>query len=169
MISEGKHKARGIEAALGYTSKGTEQIAVLLETEHGEITWYGYFSEKTADRTLESLRYLGWEGDDLSDLSGISANEVTIVVEHEADEDGRTHPRVRWINRAGGLAMKEAMDEKATRAFAARMKNAARASRAKVGAAVPSAPSGGQRTQSGRSQWGEAPPHGDDDIDGIPF
>lgn len=165
MISEGRHKARGIEAALGLTSKGSEQVAVLLEVTAGEhagetITWYGYFTDKTYERTLESLRYLGWSTDDLADLAGIDQNEVSIQVEHEEDESGKLHARVRWVNRAGGLAMKETMDDAAARAFAARMRGAAVASRQKVRTSAASGASGNRATgwHSGYQRRNEPPP-----------
>src|SRR3954466_6748613 len=115
MIPAGTYRARAVEGALGFTSKGTEQIAVQFTVVEGEqkghyITWYGYFSEKTLERTLESLEYCGWEGDDVSDLIGLDKNEVTIVVEHEQDEEGQVRARVRWINSGGGIAMKERMN-----------------------------------------------------------
>ncbi len=69
MLNPGKYRARPIAAALGLTSKGTDQIAVtfeLLDPAGERITWYGFFTEKTTDRTLESLRHCGWKGNDLS-------------------------------------------------------------------------------------------------------
>lgn len=131
MIPNGTYKAKGVEAALGKASTGTHEVAVLLEVTSGDhagtrLTWHGYFTEKTTDRTLESLRYLGWEGDDLSKLEGISANEVSIVVERETyeDRDGVTQERakVRWINGAGGVAIKDRLDDADAIAFAQRMK-----------------------------------------------
>jgi hypothetical protein len=134
MIEAGRYKARGVEGALGMTGTGKEQIAVLLEIVEGphageQITWYGYFTEKNVERTMESLRLLGWSTDDLSDLSGLDANEVSIVIELDDDQDGQPRARVKWINGPGGLAMKEPMNEGAARAFAQRMKGFAVASR----------------------------------------
>lgn len=185
MIPEGRYKARGIEGALGTTSKNNPQVAVLVEITEGEYagqqrTWYGHFTDKTEERTLESLRHLGWETDDLTDLRGIDANEVSIIIGHEEDErDGTMRERVRWINSGGsGLAMKERMDDAAARAFAARMKGAAVASRQKSGGGQrqQQAPQSQQREQSrgwgggggggGGSTRGR---NGDFGGDGIPF
>lgn len=146
MLSEGRYVARGVEAGLGMTSTGKEQVAVRLEVQLPDgsgvdrITWYGYFTEKTAERTLESLYALGWEGPDLSDLTGIDRCEVEVVIEHEADLQGVLQARVKWINAGGGLAMKEALAPDAARALAARMKGAAIAAKAKRGPVQPSAP-----------------------------
>lgn len=138
MIPEGTFKARATEGALGWTSKGKEQIAVsfvLLEgdAEGSQITWYGYFSDKTQDRTIESLRVCGWQGDDLSDLTGIDANEVWLVIEHEENDQGEVRARVRWVNGGGGVQMKEPMAADQAKAFAARMKGAVMAQRSKSG------------------------------------
>lgn len=134
----GTYTARAVSAALGLTDSGKEQIAidfvVLDEGFAGQhITYYGYFTEKTEDRTLESLRYCGWRGDDLTDLSGIDANEVRIECENDTYE-GKTRLKVAWVNGMGGLALKTPMTPDQTRAFAARMKAKAAASRMKVGA-----------------------------------
>lgn len=139
MINAGRYRARATEAALGLTRKGGEQVAVALSIIDGEcagesLTWFGFFSEKTADRTIESLRTLGWVGDDLSDLTGVDSNEVEIVVEHE-EYEGRSQVRVKWINRSGAaLGLKERMDPGAAKAFAAQMRGAVIAQRAKGGA-----------------------------------
>jgi hypothetical protein len=132
MIAEGTYKARAIEGALGWTSGDPpkEQVAVeivLLEgdeySEGQHLTWYGFFTEKTTETTLKSLRAMGWAGDDLSDLTGIDANEFYAVLVHEEDQQGNLRARVRWINSTpGGLALKEKMDEGSARAFAERMK-----------------------------------------------
>lgn len=165
MLEAGRYKARGVEAMLGYTSTGKEQIGVLLETAEGNrITWYGYFTDQTTERTFESLRALGWEGDDLSDLRGIDRNEVEIVVEHEPDNHGEIRARVRWINRSGGLAMKESMPQDAARAFAARMKGAAIASRQRSSASAPTAPRNGRSAPPQRRAPAPAGEFGDDDI-----
>ena len=129
----GTFTARAVEGALGETSNGSPQIAVELQVLDdgytGEtITWFGYFTEKTTARTMESLRILGWKTDDLSNLDGITENEVKIVVV-EDEYDGKTRLKVNWINRPGGLALKSPMTPDKARGFAAQMKGAAVLSR----------------------------------------
>jgi hypothetical protein len=186
VIPEGKYKARGVEGALSETSKGNPQVAILIEIIEGEhagenYTWYGHFTEKTEERTLESLRHLGWSTDDLTDLTGIDANEVSITIGHEDDQEGKTRARVRWVNAPGGLAIKERMNDGAAKQFAARMKGAAIASRQKASGGAKSASSGQSRQSSGgygggqsngrRPPADEPNPFGADDFpkDGIPF
>jgi hypothetical protein len=126
MIGEGTWKVRGVAAALGMTGTGKEQVAVELEIIEGEpkgqrITWHGYFSDATFDRTIESLRLLGWQGDDLSDLSGIGGLEALVVIEHE-EYEGKVRAKAQWINGPGGIALKERLDQGQAAAFAQRMK-----------------------------------------------
>lgn len=126
----GTHRARPIDCALGMTSTNKEQIGVMFELvdDQGQrITWYGYFTDATFERTIESLRRLGWNGNDLADFHrGLPAdvdNEVDIVVEEETDNNGEPRPKVRWINSAGGgVAVKTVLDDQQVRAFSARMK-----------------------------------------------
>lgn len=125
------YRARAREWALGESSKGTPQVAVLFDVlDEGaaekSITWYGYFTEATADRTLESLKHMGFEGDDITILDGLGRNEVSLVVEDE-EYEGQTHARVRWVNKAGGLAVKQPLSPDKMRTFAAEMKAKLRA------------------------------------------
>lgn len=119
MLKPGRYLARANSATLGKTSKGTEQVVVSFnvlapESCSGErISWYGYFSEKTVDRTLEALEHCGWDGSSLSDLSGITTRDVEIVVEHEQDPEDADliRARVRWVNAPGGASVKEKLSE----------------------------------------------------------
>lgn len=127
LVTEGAWKVRGCGWALGTSSKGTEQVGVDLLILEGpsagaHITYYGYFTDLTFERTVESLRLLGWTGNDLDDLTGIDRQEAIAVIEHEPDEQGEIRDRVRWINGPGGVAMKDKMDPVAAKSFAARMK-----------------------------------------------
>ena len=53
-------------------------------------------------RTIESLRYCGWRGYDLSDLEGVTENEVAIEVEHTTWE-GEPRPKVAWVHHVSRL------------------------------------------------------------------
>lgn len=129
IIEAGTYRARAVEGALGETSTGKEQVAVVFELldVQQRITWYGYFSDKTLESTFKALRTAGWRGQDLSDLSDLSredAPEVNLVVEHEADQKGTVRARVRWVNSTGGVGLKAALAPDKAKAFAARMKGA---------------------------------------------
>lgn len=131
----GTYRARAVEWDLGFTSTGKEQVMIRFEVFHDDepsdhINYYGFFTEKTAKRTMETLRLLGWEGDDPTKLEGLDANEVDLVIEPE-EYEGKWTSKVKWVNRPGGGGLKneKPMDEAARRAFAARMKGLAVESR----------------------------------------
>lgn len=143
MVPKGTHKARAVDAALGMTQTGKEQVAVLFELTDGScerITWYGYFTDATFERTVESLRYLGWTGTDLTDfimLPSECVNEVEIVVDDEDDQRGNPVRKVRWVNSGRGVAVRDVLDDAQARAFGARMKARVAALQAKAGAPRP--------------------------------
>jgi hypothetical protein len=130
-MQPGRYMARATAVALGLTSTGKEQIVVAFTVaDTGEsISWYGYFSEKTWQRTVESLRICGWTGDDLTDfdggdLAGVDTHDVEIVVEEELDQEGTPRARVRWINmlRGSGIAVKQPLAGTELKSFAAQMR-----------------------------------------------
>jgi hypothetical protein len=126
MIEEGTYRAKATGHKFGKTSKGTEQVFVEFTVTEGDcqgqrLAWYGYFTEKTTERTLDSLEYCGWDGDSLTDLRGLGSQEVDLVVEHEEADDGRVYARVKWVNRVGG-GVKEEMTPAEVQALNARLK-----------------------------------------------
>lgn len=118
-------KARAVESAIGHSAGGHEQIGVVFEiTEgprlHQRLTWYGFFTETSAVRTIESLRHCGWKGDALDKLTGLSDNIVELVTDDE-EFNGTIREKVQWVNRGGGVAMKDRMTAAQVAAFAAKM------------------------------------------------
>lgn len=99
------------------------------------VTWYGSFSstaigntgKTVAKRTVESLRYMGFKGNDFLELETQKLDQiVSIVIEHEvSDKDGKTYLKASWINQPGGGVIKIArplsLEDK--RKFAAVMRN----------------------------------------------
>lgn len=160
LIPKGRYRARAIpgSAQLGYTSKGTEQIVVEFELLDEQwagrtMTWYGFFSEKTQERTIESLRIAGWSADDLTDMTGLGMSEVSLAVDHE-EYKGKMHASIAFVNKPGGL--KSPMSDAQRKAFAARMKGAAVASRVNGANGAPVAPA--------RAPAAPAAAPGDDDV-----
>ena len=117
------------------------------------IAWDGWLTENAYARTVESLRHCGWEGDDVTDLQGLDANEVELVVEAE-EYEGKTYPRVKWVNRLGGIATKPPMSADRTKAFAAEMRAKIRALDA----------AGGRKPAPKAAQRPEPPPMTDEDL-----
>src|SRR6185312_4767180 len=105
----------------------------LLDLPGKRLPWYGGFSteitgnakKSPCERTFETLRTCGWQGDDLSDLTGIDANEVEVVIEIDTYE-GEERNRIKWVNQpGGGAALKNVMAPDARKAFAAKMRGQA--------------------------------------------
>jgi hypothetical protein len=150
MIQEGIHRARctgEADAQFGYSSQGTEQISLLFDlldesdTPTGErITWFGYFSEKAIPIAIRALRACGWQGDNMTDLTGVDSQPVDLVIKHEPYEDKtgeqRIAAKVAFINVAGGggrVEMKKTMDAGQRAAFAAKLRGALVADKQKQG------------------------------------
>ena len=129
LLPAGRYNARATDAKAGKTSKGSEQVAVEFEITAPEIhagrriTAYLYLTEKTVDRTLESLEHCGWDGVGFSvDSLATVRGEASIVIEHEEDQNGEPRARVKWVNSIGGLALKEELDAASVIALEQRLK-----------------------------------------------
>lgn len=130
VIPEGKYRARARGGEFAVAKTGTDYVQVPFEVTAGDwageqVLWKGFFTEAARDRAIESLRTCGctFPGNDITDLTGIDANEVEIVVEHEEGQDGRVWPRVQWVNRGGaGVKAEQRMTAAAKTSFRDRMK-----------------------------------------------
>lgn len=171
-IAPGKYRGRAVSWGLGEASTGSEQVAiefVVMDVEGVEgphITWYGYFTDAAFPHTMKALRTCGWQGDQLTDLTGLDANDVQLVIENETGQDGRVYPKVRWVNpaHAGGLALKAPLSGDKAKVFAAKM-------RSRIAAFDQSEGLGGGKSKTARpsSRAGgvlspEPPPHDESDI-----
>lgn len=99
------------------------------------VTWYGSFSgtvmgntgKTVAQRTVESLRYMGFKGTDFVELEAQKIDQiVSITVEHDVNErDGKTYLKVGWVNQLGGGVIKIArpLSTEDKRKFAAMMRD----------------------------------------------
>jgi len=130
MLPEGTFAAVARGATLSESeNKKTPQVVVSFEITTAEhagttINWFGFLTDKTTERTIESLRYAGWKGSDLSDLSDLSKSDtpiVELVIEHE-EYEGKTRPKVQWVNRVGRAG--KALPAEQAKALAAKMRGA---------------------------------------------
>jgi hypothetical protein len=144
LIENGRYRARAIDAVLGVADTGTKQVAVLfdlLDHPGHAIAWYGYFTEKTEERTIESLIHAGWTGDNLASLDGLGSTEVQLVVEHEQNQKGEVIARVKWVNAAGaGALVKTEMDVATRLQFAEQMRGKAIQIRQRMAQKLPRSP-----------------------------
>lgn len=144
-------RARAYQQQLTTSSqKQTPGIQIMFRVTEGEyadetVRFDGWFTEKTAERIIESLNYCGWTGDDLAQFSdgglhGLDTNDVELVIEmedyHGTDEKylGKQFPKVQWINRLGGrgLNVKSAMTPDAAAAFGEKFRGLVLKARAKA-------------------------------------
>lgn len=132
LIPEGRYIAKATEAVLARTNNGDPQVAVGFELTAGEgtsgrlITYYGSLSntvvskgknegKKVAELTFEALETCGWDGEALSagSLATCVGNEVSLVIAHEEDQNGKLRHKVKFINspNAIGAAVKDRMND----------------------------------------------------------
>ena len=92
-------EARPIAHHFSQTSKGNDQVVVTLEADDGaNHIWNGYFTDGTIERTVESLRHMGYDGGDLNDMK--LTERVELVIEPE-EYKGKVRDRVKWVNKIG--------------------------------------------------------------------
>lgn len=101
---ESIYEARCIAIGIETTMKGDDYISADFDVVSGDETytveWRGWLTEKTERKTMETLRLLGWQGDDIyNDLAaeGCLRNKVELDVRHE-EYKGKTTARVSFIN-----------------------------------------------------------------------
>ncbi len=173
MISEGKHQVRAIEGSLVTKKTGAIGVDVIVETVEGahagdRLRWYGHLvnadgtNSEYAQRVIESLRYLGWRTDDLSDLSGLGESNAIAVVEHKTNDQGKTFAEVKWINSLTGGA--KIADESRVSGTAAKQLGQ-RFSALARGVKTPAKPASNSATKrAGAPSFDDVPDFGDDNL-----
>lgn len=128
-ITAGYYTARAVSGEFGTAKTDTDQICVEFKIEEGPFTgqrvfWFGFFTDRTEERTVESLRHCGctFVRGDVTDLTGLSENLVTLDIGYEPDQNGRDKLKVKWVNRYGSGPMANKMDDSAKKSFASRMR-----------------------------------------------
>ncbi len=157
-MQKARYMARACGAASFAQSKnGNMQCAVPFEITQGDfageqITWIGTMHD-TADRNgqtgtervIASLQYMGWQGDDISELADVTdeqaqamlPDEVSLQCEPEVHE-GKERLKVQWVNRPGGrFAFKEPTSGNELKSFAAQLKSTVKATRAREQGGAP--------------------------------
>ena len=171
LLPKGKHRAHAIRGAFGETSTHVPQVGVefALDDEPDGIrttTWYGTCGSPEAIAfTVKGLRVAGFVGNDITDLSSLEREdtpEVLLVVEHETYK-GVTRAKVKYVNSAGGVGMKNALTGEAAREFAAKMRGAfAALDQESGGGKARPTPTGNRRAVA--PPVDEPPPPSDDDA-----
>jgi hypothetical protein len=126
----GKTPDNKLSCVLGHAGTGNKQIEIHFRIAEGDYTgrtrtWFGFFSEKALERTLDSLVNIGFEGNNLNEFplqrpTGL----VPIVIKHEKDREGEMRDRIAFINRpgGGGVLTGNVMNPQDSLTFAAQMR-----------------------------------------------
>jgi hypothetical protein len=108
MHPTGTFEAEVIEHAITESSKGTPQVAVKFETSEGEITGWFALTDKAAEYTIQKLRAMGFQGDDLQAVNDgrcMVGNQCNLVIEHEKYKDKNNNDkigaRIKFVNPLG--------------------------------------------------------------------
>lgn len=125
-VEPGFYKGRAIAGSeqYGTTKKGDEQIAIDVEIPSlgCSYTTFLYFTEAAAPYAIERLRACGWQGNDISKLAGIDKNEITVGIKYETYQ-GKERMKIDIATGGGRVQLENPLDERAKRAFAARMQS----------------------------------------------
>lgn len=167
-------RSKATEWALGESDNGKEYVGVSfkikdpLDNQEKFVGWKGFFTDLTAERTIESLRHLGFEGDDVSNLVGLDKNEVELVIEDEEYVDQqtgetKTATKVSWVNKPRGPMVKNKLEGDKAKSFAAQLKEKFRAVDAANGKRV-AKPANGAAPAAAGPKGDEPPPLNDADI-----
>lgn len=166
MIPEGNYKAKKVGGAFGYSKNDKEQAAILFELvdagEHtgAQMTWHGYFTDRTEERTLKTLKGLG-VADDFSNIGEASDVECSLKIKHE-EYEGKVSAKIAFVNFGGGLALAKPMTDDQRKAFAARMAAKVKA----AGAPAPARPTHGYLPPTQRGDAYEGPEMPSDEFFG---
>ena len=102
----GKHTVTISEVSVGESSKkGTPGVFFTFRDSEGNtIEGTLWLTESCYERTLKTLRELGFNDDFATISDQLTDRQCSITVELEADDNGKEWPRVKWINplRAAG-------------------------------------------------------------------
>lgn len=123
LIKPGKYNAKVKDHAIGETKGGAPQAIIRFEfvadgTDR-ELAWYGYFTDKTVERTIKALVICGLDGASASGPLEIG-REVSITVDIDQDLSGNDRNVIRWVNALGDTGTAKSMPQSEAKAKLAR-------------------------------------------------
>jgi hypothetical protein len=128
----GKYRAKACGFDIGESQSGNPFVAVSFEIGGTVEPWTGYLTDKAAERTIQSLRLMGWQGDDLekltlADLPGWVQVDVREDKDKEGSikigDDGKPQTRIAFVNSLSGM-FGAPMDHEARKALSLRLRGA---------------------------------------------
>jgi hypothetical protein len=107
MIQPGTYKGTILSNAISETQAGLPQstitFSVVSDGRPHTITWFGSFKEgKAREITIKSLITCGLKGNNPAGDVEIG-KEVSLVIDNEVDENGKSRTKVKWINPLGAV------------------------------------------------------------------
>lgn len=129
-MEKARYRVKARKAEFGEAGNGSEQIGIDFEIVEGEhkgthVAYYGSFNgDQATEITIKAMRTAGWRGDNIADLSTLARPDVPecdLVCEPETYE-GKQKLKAKWVNPAGGLAMKKPLDEAKKASLAQRIR-----------------------------------------------
>jgi len=133
MVEAGTYTAKTISHTIALTKKGDPQSVVTFEVTAKDgthkITYYGSFSEKAREYTIKNLITLGLKGNNPAGELDVG-KQVELVIDLETGDDGKTRPKVKFINLLGQV--RNAIPQDLARAKLADLEGAVMAARSKI-------------------------------------
>jgi hypothetical protein len=103
----------GGEEQYGESSKGTLELILLVSVPAlgRSLSTLLYFSEGAAPYSIETLRYVGWKGSSLADLSSIYHAKVKLEIRYEV-YDGKSRMKTQLsVPGTGRISTSKAIDK----------------------------------------------------------
>jgi hypothetical protein len=177
-LEKASYRVRAVAADIGMSDNGNRQVSItgrVVDHEHytdEEITAILHFTEKTQDRSIESLLNFGFPIDDITQLAEADEQKCAELLPEIAEfacapeeYNGSVRLRVQWVNKPGRgkFTFKNKLEGGDLKAFGAEMKSAFKNAR---GGAAPRrpAPQNGQRALSAAQHPNAPGSRMDDDI-----
>lgn len=116
-VKAGKYTAKIVDADVWASTKNEPRAVLVFDfmNEEGnprQLMWFGSLNGGAREITVETLVRCGFTGNDLADLNKgkevLNEGPYEIVVEMNTYE-GKTGPRIKYINAPGGGAFRERM------------------------------------------------------------
>ena len=94
-------------------SKGTPGVELVFVVTRGDMAGQKisetlWLTEKTMEKRTKDLHTCGWDGSE--QLNGLGSVEVSITVEYETGQNGRSYAKVKWIDEASKVSLSNAFD-----------------------------------------------------------
>lgn len=121
-MEEGRYVATCVNIDFATTEKGNNYARLVMRIAPGEqfegedVFYYMYFTEKTSQRSVDTLRTLGWTGDNIADVTHHDIQTAVEIDVQRNEYEGKLSFRVGWINAIGeyGPLPKKMNDEQRT-------------------------------------------------------